>query len=271
MSTKYGLALAASSLQNILPVITQDGLVKGWYPITGTTFTGSETTFALSDVTVPISTVTVDEAPRGTSTPSVVLPRTFQYMAAVYPQGLAANYQPWASANFIPASWNMGGAWSMPSMPGALLREGMSVLAIALKDQIMNVPGASAPAAPSAPSVTTPKAMTWNSSMAYALINGSCSFFDFNWVTLFATSQQEITPLSISVTSLPGNVTAGQPFAASILGVPVATNNGPVYDTIRIVRLLDAGLIPTGTYAFVFSVLGVGGTTASVTLNLTIS
>jgi hypothetical protein len=271
MSTKYGLPLSATSKQNILPAITEDGLIKGWYPIAETTFTGAETTFVLSDSTVPVSSVTVDVAPEVTATEKVVPPRTLSYMAAVFPKGLAANLSPWSSADLIPPDANVGSRWSLTTQNGALLVEGTSLLVQGLKGLDLNRPGAALPAAIQVPDVTTPLALTWNSSMAYSLINGACSFFEFNWVTLFQASSQDITPLSISVVSVPPNIHGSAPFAAVRVGPSVATPNGPVYSTMRVVRLHEPGLIPTGVYVFVFRVMGAGGLTADVTLNLTIA
>ncbi len=271
MSTKYGLPLAANSIQNILPAITEDGLIKGWYPIAETTFTGAETTFALSDATVPVKSVTVDAAPEVTATEKVVPPRTFSYMAAVFPKGLAANLCPWSSADLIPPEANVGSRWSLTTQNGALLIEGTSLLVQGLKGLNLDRLGAALPTPIPAPSVTTPLAMTWNSSLAYNLINGACSFFEFNWVTLFEASSPDITPLSISVVSVPPNIHGSAPFAATRVGPAVATPNGNVYTTIRVVRLHEPGLIPTGVYVFVFRVLGAGGLTADVTLNLTIA
>ena len=90
---KYGQPLAAPIRQTILPAMTKDGRIIGWYPIAAQTFTGAETSVTIPDTgnggagtVIPVMSVTQDSG--------IGLP---QYMAAVWPTGLAANYQPWAS------------------------------------------------------------------------------------------------------------------------------------------------------------------------------
>jgi hypothetical protein len=261
---KYGLPLTTPSRQTILPALTQDGHVRGWYPITARTFTGSETSFTLSDsgnggagTVVPLMTVTQDSG-RG-------LP---QYMAAVWPSGLAANYQPWGSTllqkpdvgyyhwySMATESWfeHFGGGALIDGLLGGTLN-----LAV------------SAASNPSAPTVTTPLALTWQASIEYAMLNGDCPFFDFNWITLFnaksATAAQRIV-----VTSNPAPV-APDPLpylVASVIGVPtINTAGATIYDTIRIMKLGDE--VPAGSYAFGFTVYDELGQTTTVTLNLTV-
>jgi len=260
MSTKYGLPLTSPSKQNILLAMKDDGVVIGWYPIATTTFNGSETTFALSDVTVPIKSVTVDTG---------VGNNKFQFMAAVFSVKTRWDTQPWASVNLLQPGQGYYRWWSLPT-EGARLNHGGGIVMNALKFQNMVQPGASAPAAPGAPSVTTPIAVTWGASIAYEMINGGCAFFDIPWVTLF-TQNSNAVPIRITTTSVPAAIGGHTPFAASTLGQPVATPNGPVYDTLRIIRLIEPDLLTPGLYVFTFTITTEANTTALVTLNLTIA
>jgi hypothetical protein len=260
MSTKYGMALSAPSTQNILPAQMDDGTILGWYPIATTTFTGAETSFTLSDNTVPLKTVTIDTGNGN---------QVFQYMAAVFSTDLRFNTQPWASVNLIAPDSGYYRSWSMPS-EGSRLHYGEGILQAAIEAQNLVTSATPGSTTPSTPIVVTPVAITWNSSIAYEMINGSCSFFDIPWVTLF-TQTQDTVPLRISVVSLPPAIGGASPFTASLLGQPVATVNGNLYDTIRIIRLLPPGLIPVGVYTFVFTITTVENTSANVTLNLTIA
>ncbi len=219
----------------------------GFYPIVSTVFTGAEVSLALSDTTVPITTVTVDsDAP------------IKQYMASVWPLGIADNYKPWASANLIAPDQGYYRWFSLPTQSW-FLHFGLGTLLTGLTvgmDQTVTVPGA-----PTPPAVNTPQAKVFQGSVDYAMFTGGCSFFDFNWVTTF-TSTDEQTPLYITVTSNPAHL------RATVIGRPSATVNGPLYDTIRIIRM-DETIAP-GLYPFTFSIANTNGLSSTVTLNLTV-
>jgi len=117
------------------------------------------------------------------------------------------------------------------------------------------------PAAPSAPTVATPQALTFNGSVSYQALTGGCSFLDFNWVQLF-TSTSELVPLYITPVSNPTGM------VAKVLGVPTATVNGIMYDTIRLVKVADH--LAPGVYVFTFRVSATNGLSSNVTLNLTV-
>jgi len=261
MSNKYGQALVAPITQTILPVMTKDGLVKGWYPIASHTFSGSETSYTIPDgtnggagISVPVTTVTKDKGMEGVQ----------QYMAAVWPSGLAANYFPWASPSLVKPDAGYYRWYSLP-VETWMLHFGYGTLLESLHTR-MNI-SAVVPSNPSAPTVTTPLALTWNASVEYDTINGDCDFFDFNWIALFKTQTTSMDPLRIVVNSVPSG--SPPPFGAQVIGIPQATAYGMVYDTIRIMKLGE--LAPGGPYAFTFTVYDSLGQTAAVTMNLTVN
>jgi hypothetical protein len=102
------------------------------------------------------------------------------------------------------------------------------------------------------------------------MLTGDCSFFDFNWVTLF-TSTGETVPLRIEVVTNPAPIAPAttSPMLAKVIGIPTAVNGGVLYDTVRILK--NADTLPTGTYAFTFNIYGTAGIAATATLNLTIT
>lgn len=245
---KYGLALKTPSVQTLIPVMNKSGVMYGFYPITSHSFTGAETNYALSDMTTPLTTVTVDSDQY-----------VKQYMAAVYPLGIAANYQPWASSNLIAPGDGASRWFSMPA-ESWFLHFSKGTLVQSLTQNMNQV--VTLPAVPGAPTVVTPQAMTFNGSISYAALTGGCSFFDFNWTTTFVTTG-DMVPLSI----LPLTNPAGM--KATVIGVPTATPNGIMYDSIRIIKTAE-DLAP-GVYVFTFAITGMNGLSASVTLNLTVA
>lgn len=257
MNNQYGLPLTATSTQTILPAMTEDGVVRGWYPITQTTFDGSETSFVLPDCTVPLKTVTVDsDSPLK------------QYMAAVWPVGLPFNSFPWASNSLVSPVDGYFRMWSLPTSTW-MLRYGKGLFLDAITSSL-NRAGAAVPTPPGAPTVSTPQARTWQASVSAQMLTGDCSFFDFNWVTLF-TSTGETVPLRIEVVSNPAPIAPAvtAPMLAKVIGIPTAVNGGVLYDTIRILKNADA--LPPNTYAFTFNIYGEAGIAATATLNLTIT
>lgn len=260
MPTKnqYGLPFVAPIRQTILPAMTQDGIVVGWYPITATTFSGNETTFTIPDGTnggagfaVPLKTVTQYSG--------IGMP---QYMAAVWPSGLAKNYFPWASNLLQKVDAGYSRWYSMPTeswfehfTPGSLIA--------GLGGGTLNLT-VSAATNPSAPTVSTPATYTWQASVLYATLNGECPFLDFNWVTLF-NAKSATKGVRIVTTTQP----AGSPPAlvSSVVGIPTATADGVMYNGIRIMKLND---LEPGSFAFGFTVYDELGQTSNVVLNLTV-
>jgi len=245
---KYGLALAAPSTQTLIPAMNASGLMYGFYPIASTVFDGTESSLTLPDCTVPLTTVTVDSGAA-----------VKQYMAAVWPLGIANGYAPWASSSLVAPG---DGAYRWFSMPTEswFLHFGLGTLATALTIGMSQV--VTSPAAPSAPTVTTPVAYVYNGSISYAAITGDCAFFDFNWVLAFTQTQDQV-PLRITPVTSPAGL------LAKVIGVPTATANGVMYDSIRILRLNPA--ITPGVYVFTSSITNLSGLSSTVTLNLTIA
>lgn len=254
---KYGLALTAPSKQTILPAMTQDGIIRGWYPITLTTFVGTETSFDLVDVTVPLMTVTVD-----TDSP------VKQYMAAVWPVGLRFNYQPWVSSVLVKPDDGYYRWWSAPTTTW-FLHYGKGLFLDSMASSL-NRAGAAGITPPGGPTVGTPKDITWQASVAYSALNGDCTFFDFNWVQLFTTTG-ETKPLRIEVVALPDPIdpATNAPMLAKIIGVPVAIGAGAViYDTIRIIKNQDT--LPVGAYEFTMRIYDERGLAANVVLTVNV-
>jgi hypothetical protein len=257
MNNRYGLPLTKPSIQTILPAMTEDGVVHGWYPITQTTFTGGETSFTLPDCTVPLKTVTVDSD-------SVVK----QFVAAVWPKGLRWNYFPWASSSLVAGDDGYFRNWSLPTSTW-VLHYGKGVFLDGITSSL-NRPGTAVPTPPGAPTVSTPKSLNWQASVAAMMFTGDCKFFDFNWVTLF-TSTGETVPLRIEVLTNPPPIAPATtaPLLAKVVGIPTAVNGGVLYDSVRILKNQES--IPTGTYVFTFKIYNTSGLAANVTLNLTIT
>jgi hypothetical protein len=127
----------------------------------------------------------------------------------------------------------------------------------------------SAPAASTNPTVSTPKSLTWT---AVAPIANApvCSYFDFNWVSLFSAAGNSNVgdPPTITVTSQPSG-----PLKAYVVATPEpgGPQGGPVYNTVRIMKVGAAAIDSSSPYAFVFSISNTSGLTASATLNLTVT
>jgi hypothetical protein len=254
---KYGLPLSTPSTQTILPVLTKDGRVHGWYPIVETTFTGAETSFTLTDIEVPVTSVTVD-----TDSP------VKQYMAAVWDIGLPHNVKPWASGQLISPDDGYYRWWSMPTVSW-FLHFGKGVFLDAMSTTL-NKESAGAISPPGVPSVNSPQTLSWQASVSYSAFSGDCSFFDFNWVQLF-TSSGETKPLHIEVVSLPDPIAPATtpPLLAKVIGVPVSVGAGAVmYDTIRVIKNADA--IEVGAYEFEFRIYSEHGTAADVELTVNV-
>lgn len=253
---QYGLPLASNSVQTVLPAMDESGRVYGFYPIASTTFTGSETTFTLPDTEVPVKSVTVDPGHSVT-----------QYMAAVWPIGLAHNYKPWeGSASFVTNSEGYYRWYSMPTQ-GWVTHFGAGTLIKALNQGMTSSYSAPSSAAPVAASA----AMEWTASIDYSALYGDQRFFDFNWMTVFA-AKSSLSPVRIVVLSNPAPIAPStvSPLKATVVGTPVPTNNGPVYDTVRILKLGEEGL-DQGEYVFTFRVYDDRGQSTPVTLTLTVA
>jgi hypothetical protein len=253
---KYGLPFVKNIEQTLIPAMTKDGKVYGFYPINKKSFSGTETSFNLPDGEIPLTSVTVDTNP--------VLRNQTQYMAAVWELGLPHNFRPWQGhASFVEGNPQAHRWYSMPTESWELhFAKGFLIDAL-----INNISGTKYKegTVPS-PSAKDAK-MTWQASIDYKALTGDCAFFDFNWHTVFATKSEE-TPLSLTVISNPAPVSPGtvSPLKASVIGIPAETANGTVFNTVRVLRLTP---IKPGDYEFEFEIRSVNLST-KVKLVLTI-
>jgi hypothetical protein len=282
--------------QTILPIITAAGVVVGFFPITSTTFTGTERTFALASGTVPITSVAL---PNLNSQPLLESYRNELYMAAMWPEGTGAlgpvivyppdpnhagqtiqyrDLAPWRGyPEFVDgANPKTLGYYSWWSMPVTLWRHHFSkgtYLNALTNDLDFPIP---APPSTNPPTPVTPQTLRWSCTANAESMLIDCAYFDFNWVNEFQLAYQPdpdqtgnaVVPMSISVVSNP----AGGFFKASVvqgLGQTILAGGAVVYDTIRILRLAD----PTaGNYTFDFSIsTSVNGATVSVPAVLTLA
>jgi hypothetical protein len=296
---QFGAAFPAgvTPKQTILPIFTAAGVVVGFFPITSTTFTGTERTFALASGTVPITSVTLPEKNKLSFLDNQY--RNEYFMAAVWPEGpgtvgptlvypanpsnpsqtiTAREFQPWRGyLEFVdgakPNSIGYYSWWSMPAVKW-FNHFGLGTYLNALVNDLdFPIP---APPSTNPPTPVTPQTLRWACTANAESLLLDCAFFDFNWVSEFKLAFQQDTtqqgngalPMSIAVTSNP----AGGYFKASVvqgLGQSVIAGGGVVFDTIRILRLEDP---PAGSYTFNFSISqSQNGTTSTVPVVLTLT
>ena len=268
---RYDLPLTTPSKQSIIPAMFIDGRVIGFYLIASTTFTGAETTHTTTDgVVVPLKVVTVDTNPS--------LREVTQYVAAVFEETpsitLAATNQDvlrrrvesWSSADLILGD-ETAYRWYTQASQTWFLHFGDGTYIGALRDNLDFT--VTAPVAPVPPAATN-GAMEWSASIAYQGLLGDCPFFDFNWMTLFKTKKPTEEPLRIVVVSNPAPVAPSTrpPLVAKIIGRPVSTTKGVVYDSLRILRLGDS--VDPGNYVFQFQIVDEKDYKTNVTFTLTV-
>ena len=275
-SNQYGLPFTAPSTQTLLPIIMPSGRIYGFFPITQTTFAGTETTFELTEGPVPITTVTL---PPKVSNNTYDEGRITQYMAAQWPAD-EEEQEPWigyselVSVN-VPNNIGYYSWWSMPVTMwfhhfgrGQLWNSLMFNLS-----KYVTAPAGS----PNPPDVTTPQTLYWATTQNLQAFSTECSFFDFNWVTLFETQypadpslqSNAAVPLSIATTSNP----TGGFFKASVLTIQgsqvIIPGGGAVNNTVRILRLQDP---VAGEYVFDFTITAnIGGDVVTVPVVLTLT
>lgn len=233
--------------------MTDDGLVRGWYPITETEFDGTETSFTLPDCDVPLQSVTVD-----TDNP------VKQFMAAVWSKDTPWNMAPWASASLVSAGDGYYRWWSMPTQTWTL-HYGKGVFLTGLTNNLNSAGAAANPPSP-LPPVVTPVTLNWQATIANSLFTLDCAFFDFNWVSLIAPTAGD-RPVRIEVIANPTG--SPSPLLAKVLGIPTAVGPGNVrFDTIRILKNKD--LIESGDYEFTFKIYNQSGLSTNVAFTLTV-
>lgn len=274
--TEFGLPLAAPSKQTILPVVTllnTTCTVHGFFAIPETTFTGTETSFQVQAGTggsVPVQSVTLPTKINDGTGPVVS-----QYMAATWDQ-IDSEKLPWGGyTSFIPSiETGFYSRWSTPTGlrkhwydPGSLLGSfmyGMDMYPTYVPPTVPPIPGEDG-------------TLRWVVSLNVASIDPACTFFDFNWVTLFATSlptvnepgTNTVIPLEIITETNP----PGGEFRAAILQRPeYVQGGGTMFNTIRILRM-PVGTVEPGDYEFTFTIRATNQgiiQTTPVTLTLTV-
>jgi hypothetical protein len=256
-NNKLGLPLATPSHQTILPIFCGgNGNLQGFFTIASTTFNGSETSFTLADGAVPIQSVTLPKKVSDGSNYGVQ-----QYMAVVYPDDQVSK-RPWVGHSAWVDTNDTGYAisYSMPSQ-GWYTRYNRGTLITNLR---VNMAALSMTPPSSTPPSATNATQRWVASMNRLSSELECGFFDFNWVSLFKASSPSIDPLSITIVSNP----AGGVFKSTLVPYQVVAGQGGVqFNTVRIIRLLDAA---AGTYVFNYQVTDTKGNTTPCTLTLTV-
>lgn len=256
-SNKYGLPLKAPSSQTILPIICGgNGMLRGFFTIAKTVFTGAETTFALAEGPVAIKSVTLPDTVDDGRGYGVK-----QYMAAVYDDDeLFARpwigYSAWVDTN----DTGYALSYSMPTQ-GWMTRYNRGVLItnllVAMDEQSLLPPA-------DLPPVVTPGAVRWVASMD---VNGSqleCGFFDFNWVDLFKVTSPGNNPIRLDLVSNP----PGGAFKSTLVPYQAIQPTGAVeFNTVRIIKLLNAA---AGTYVFNYNVVDDHNVSTPVVLTLTL-
>jgi hypothetical protein len=273
---QFGLPLNEPSTQTIIPILDQYGRAYGFFPIQKTTFEGTETSFALSDGELAITTVLLPVGVKNNSN----IPAVSEYMAAVY-DPVQVPLAPWRGftefvSSDIPLGIGYTSWWSMP--PGNWIQH--FTAGIFLDSLVFNMASFAftPPPGQGNPQVGNPAAtFTWSTVVDLQAFQQQASFIDFQWIDLFEASLQQnpnfapgeqIIPLSITTTSNP----AGGFFKASVVQAlgsqSILPGGGVLFNTIRILRLLDP---VAGDYVFNFNILDNLGNTTPVTLTLTVN
>jgi hypothetical protein len=267
---RYDKPLITPSKQSIIPAMHVDGRVIGFYPVASTTFTGTETTYTTSDgVEVPLKVVTVDT--------NVHLRTVLQYVAAVFePQYAIQNVpthtyvvqrpeEPWASADLIIGDPTRQSWYSLPAQTWFHRFNAGTYIYATMHNLDIDIDPPTPPTPPDGEDAT----MEWRASIDYAALFGDCSFFDFNWMTTFKT-KSTTEPLRIVVKENPAPTAPEtiSPLVAKVIGIPTATTNGVIYDTIRILKLADS--LEKKDYVFKFEIVDTKDLKTEVTFTLTV-
>lgn len=274
---QFGQPLAVPSKQTLLPIIESTGRVSGFFPIASTTFNGTETSFALASGDVTITTVTL---PPKVMTNVNDEQRVEQWMGAFYdttesPLEPWRGYSEWVDPTF-PNTLGYYAWWSMPTIHIIKHFSNGAYIDSLIHNMGDYVNQNAAPNNP--PPDVTDGTIRWATVLNEQSFEQDCSFIDFNWITLFQAALladptqpgSTVVPLSISTVSNP----PGGFFKASVLqgsgGQVILPGGGPVFNTIRILRLQDP---PAGPYVFNFEVTSTRDNialTSPVTLTMTV-
>lgn len=250
---KLGLPLSAPSTQTILPVVTDNGNIQGFFTISETTFTGAETTFALAEGSVAIKSVTLPEKVSDGRGYGVR-----QYMAAVYATPRLREWLGYSA--FVNTNDTGYGVRHVMPTQGWFTYYNRGVLVTNLlvgMDATVTVPESNVP--PDASNGT----IRWVASMSAASSQMKCGFFDFPWVDLFKVKSDR-TAVRIEIVSNP----AGGEFKSTLVPNPTITPLGGVeFNTVRIIRLKD---VAAGAYVFTYKVVDDKNQSTTCTLTLTV-
>lgn len=275
--TEFGLPLVTPSSQTILPVVVKlnsTTTIPGFFAIPKTEFDGTETSFQVQTGTG--GTVTVESVTLPTKIQVGVTghPEVRQFMAATYDYEESVTV-PWNGyTSFVPnTSTGYYSRWSTPTGvrkhwydPGSLVGSFYNG---------MDFYPTYVPTEPETPTAND-GVLRWAVSLNLADVGPACTFFDFNWVTLFETAMipasteggtNGILPLSIITSTQP----PGGEFRAAILQRPeYVAGGGTMSDTIRILRMTET--VAAGDYTFQFTISSTTqGVATSTTAELTLT
>jgi hypothetical protein len=281
----FGQPFAAPIKHTVLPVIERvigrqvgvlpppaSARIVGYLPIAETEFTGTETTFTVQAGAGGAVNVSSLRLPTKVQDGSG-LHQVQEYMVAYYDQPESSG-QPWLGyPSFIGTddtgyySW-----WSLPTIT-RFHHYGRGVLFGSLwsRMNIYPAPASTNPPTPPGENGT----LRWAASMNLASAGNECAFFDFNWMELFqsnpppGTMPGQLTPLAIMVTAQPED---GEFKAAVLQRETVLPGGGVVYNTVRIIRMLDNVVAQDYEFTFQISQVDTEGRmgTTDVTLTLTV-
>jgi len=252
-NNKKGIPLTHPSSQTIIPVVTDNGNIMGFFTIASTTFDGTETTFDLAEGPIALTSITLPPKVDDGSNYGVE-----QYMAAYYD---APHLREWLgySAFVSINDTGYGTQYSMPTQ-GYVRRHNRGVLITNLRvtmDTLVTVPE------PGVPPNVQNAAIRWVAKLSANSASLKCGFFDFPWTTLFK-AKSDRTPLRIEIVANP----PGGEFKSTLVPNPVITPLGFVeFNTVRIIKLHEAH---SGDYVFQYSVLDDKNQSTPCTLTLTV-
>lgn len=252
-NNELGLALKQPSSQTIIPVVTDNGNIMGFFTIAKTTFDGTETTFDLSEGPIDITSITLPAKVDDGSGYGVE-----QYMAAYYD---VPRLREWLGYSAFVSVNDTGYAtsYSMP-VQGYVRRHNRGILITNLSVTMdtqgsvleVNVP----------PNVQN-AAVRWVAKLSANSVSLKCGFFDFPWTTLFK-AKSDLTPLRIEIVANP----VGGVFKSTLVPNPVISPLGNVeFNTVRIIKLGDA--VP-GDYVFNYLVVDDKNQSTPCTLTLSV-
>ena len=281
----FGQPFEAPIKHTILPVVERvigrkigvlpppaSARIVGYLPIAETEFDGTETTFQVQagpGGSVNVSSLRLPTKVQDGST----FHQVQEYMVAYYDQP-ESNSAPWLGyPSFISADdTGYYSRWSLPTITRKH-HYGRGVLFGSLWSRMNIYPAPVDPGPPTPPGENG--TLRWAASMNIASAGRECAFFDFNWMTLFQATPPpgfqpgQLTPLSIVPTSQPEE---GEFKAAVLQRQTILPGGGVVFDTVRIVRMLDNVVAKDYTFDFAITQVDQEGRigTTNVTLTLTV-